>query len=155
MCVSYLRVAIHLWLCHEEIMTRRPTFFFSRVEKEHRKWQKISNLPNCEEVSKGFGHFLWVNSDKSIVYPVAYISLLASSTALSNFIFMVWKHKVHTSTMYIKIVTQISCTHGTTFNMPTRSSRSPRTVPEGFPLLCWLKRKLELIHLVADMKIWL
>ena len=75
------------------------------------------------------------------MYPVAYITLPAGSTALSNFVFMVGKHKVHSSTMYVKRITKISSTHGTAFNMPTGSSRAPRTIPERFPFLSGLPTK--------------
>ena len=63
--------------------------------------------------------------------PIPYMTFTTSSTALSYFIFMVRKHKVHPTTMYVEIVPQISSTHSTTFNMPAGSSRTPWTFPKG------------------------
>lgn len=123
-----------------KMMYQGPILFFPKKKSDPHKCYKRCYLPNCEEVPKGFRHFLRVNSDKTIVYPVAYITLLTCSTALSNFVFMVWKDKVHSTTMYVKRVTQISSTHGAALDMPTRSSRSPWTVPKGFPLFCRLQR---------------
>lgn len=111
----------------------------SRITKQCSKSDRVMYLAYCKEVPKRFGHFLRVNSDKAIVDPVPYIAFFTCSTALSNFILMVGKHKVHSSTMNVKRVTQISSTHGTTLNMPPRSSKTPWALPRWLSFLCSLQ----------------
>nr|KYP70202.1 hypothetical protein KK1_009413 [Cajanus cajan] len=55
---------------------------------------------------------------------------------------MVRKHKVDSSTVDVKRVTKISGTHGTAFNMPPRSSRTPRTLPKWLPRFCRLQKSI-------------
>lgn len=120
----------------------------SWTEKTLPAWSQCY-LADCEEISKWLGHLFWVHSDKAVMHPVAYAALLTGSTALSDFIFMMGEHKIHPPTMYIKRVTQISSTHCTTFNMPTRPSRAPWTIPIWLSSLCRLQVKpLELKFLM-------
>ena len=118
------------------------------------KWELFkSYLPNGEKVPKRFRHFLRVNCHKTIMNPVAYITCSASGTALSYFIFMVGKHKIHPSTMYIERIPQIRRTHGTTLYMPTRPSRTPWTFPKWFPLLCRLHHTTRLSTIIQKQVI--
>ncbi|RDX69124.1 hypothetical protein CR513_51806, partial [Mucuna pruriens] len=102
----------------------------------------MCHLTYCEKISQRFRHLHRVNGDKTIVHPYAYITFLACSTTLSNFILMVRKHKIDSSTVDVKRVTKISCTHGTAFNMPPRSSRTPGTLPKWLSWLCRLQNSI-------------
>lgn len=86
-------------------------------------------LTNGEEVPQGLGHFFTVHINKAIMDPITYVAMCTCCATLCNFILMVWKHKIHSSTMYIKCWAQIRSTHSTTFNMPSRPTSTPWAIP--------------------------
>ena len=92
-----------------------------------------------DEVTKRFRHFLTIYIDKTIVYPVIDATVATCRTALCYLILMVWKDEVFPTTMYVKRMTQIMCTHGTAFDVPTWPSRAPRALPPWLPIFCSLE----------------
>ena len=68
---------------------------------------------------------------KPIIYPRTSISIIfrKSTFTLSNFVSMMNRNMINSPSMNIKMLTKILHTHSRTFNMPTRISTSPRTIP--------------------------
>jgi len=99
-------------------------------EKSYNLWvpglQKILYVNN---IPQRFRHFLSVDSKKAYVHPIVNKFFSSSCFSLGNFIFMMWKTKIHSSTMDIKRQPQVFCTHRRALYMPSWSSLSPRRIP--------------------------
>ena len=96
-------------------------------------------LFQINKITKRFSHFFSINCNHIVVHPVVNRHTIITCIALGYFSFMMWKHKIHTSSMYVKCFTKIFLSHSRTFHMPSRKTFSPRRRPSHNMLLrCFL-----------------
>src|SRR5215469_3604240 len=63
------------------------------------------------------------------MHPVVHKLMPYKPLALSNFIFVMGKDIIHTSSMYVKMLAKVLHRHSATFDMPARKTVSPGTIP--------------------------
>src|SRR5665647_798927 len=87
------------------------------------------HLSKCDLVFITLTHFFSIHCYHIIVHPVFCRRSMIANGTLCYLTFMVRKHQVHSATMNIKPCSQIFCSHGRTFYMPTRETFYPWAFP--------------------------
>ncbi len=64
------------------------------------------------------------------MHPVACKWLARHTLGLGDLILVMWEHKITAAAMNIDLLAQMLEVHGRALNMPARSPRSPRAIPE-------------------------
>src|SRR3989304_4483846 len=89
----------------------------------------LENFLNRKVVPERLGHLLPVDRQESVMNPITRERLAEGPLGLRDFIFMVGKHEIPPTPMYIKRPPQTLGAHGGAFDMPTRPARTPRALP--------------------------
>ena len=86
-------------------------------------------LFQINKIAQRFSHFLSVNGNHIVVHPIFHTVLAQSRFILGNLTFVVRKHQIHSTTVYIKLFAQVFSSHSRTFQMPSRKTLTPRCFP--------------------------
>ena len=78
-----------------------------------------------DEVTERLTHLLTIDGNHIVVHPITCRVLTKGRCRLRNFALVVWEHKVHTTTMDIKLLAEVLGAHCRTLHMPTREAIAP------------------------------
>ena len=67
----------------------------------------LADLTDCTEIAERFTHLVVINVQKCIVHPVFGKFLAVASLALCDFILMMWKYQVFTTSVNVDLLAQI------------------------------------------------
>ncbi len=100
-------------------------------------------LIDCDHISDRFGHFFVFQTHHAVMHPIACKSLAGDGFGLSDFVFVMRENKVVSATMNVDLFAEMSHIHRRAFNMPTRTTGTPRAIPGRLTRFCRLpKRKI-------------
>ena len=103
--------------CHRRIGLRE-TRMISREE-----------LLQSNEVSKALSHLLTIDRNHVVMHPIVHHLVTLTGNSLGNLTFMVWKYKIHATTMNIEMTAEIFPSHSRTLAMPTWEAYTPWAGP--------------------------
>ena len=108
----------------------------------------LEHFPDTEEIAERLGHLFIVNTHKAVVHPVIHKATLVRALRLGNLVFVVRKLQVLPTTVNIEMLAQEIGTHRRAFNVPARTTVTPRRSPGRFAFLGVLpEHKIERIVL--------
>ena len=103
---------------------QKETYYFWSVT--------IQQIRDGNEISLGFGHLVAGHLHESVVHPVFGNGFSCEAFGLGDFVFVVGKNEVQTTSVNVKGFPEMFHTHCRAFNVPSRASRAPRAVPGWF-----------------------
>src|SRR5436190_24377464 len=74
-------------------------------------------------------HLSAIDGDHIVMYPVANGCMMIADSALRYLTFMVRKHQVHATAVYVKLPPKVLGSHCRTLDMPPRETNTPGTLP--------------------------
>ena len=89
----------------------------------------VKELLQGNEVIVALTHFLTRDRDHVIMHPVVYGLMTQSGTRLRNLRLMVREDQIQTTSVDIKLLTEVLRTHRGALHMPSRETFTPRTRP--------------------------
>ena len=103
------------------------------------------------EIAQALSHLLAVDGNHVVVHPVFHHAMPLRCHRLCYLALMMGEHKVHASSVDVKLATQILAPHGGTLAVPSREALAPRTGPahDMFGLCLFPQGKIHLIALLC------
>ena len=90
----------------------------------------IKQVADGKEIAQGFGHLLALNLQHLVMDPIAgKFTMRVGASGLRDFIFMMRELQVIAAAVNIKAFAQQLMAHRGTFNMPARTTITPRAIP--------------------------
>ena len=97
----------------------------------------LADLTDCTEVTERFTHLVVINVQECIVHPVFGKFFAVACLTLCDLILMMWKYQVFTTGMDVNLLAQIFFRHYRAFDMPSRTSITPRRLPCRLAFFLW------------------
>ncbi len=88
------------------------------------------HVPCEHEVSERLRHLLALDSDQSVVHPVAG-EPVACRTGLGEFVLVVREAQVEATAVDVELVAQVAARHGRALDVPSGAPPPPRRIPRG------------------------
>ncbi len=90
----------------------------------------LEHVRHRENIAQRFGHLLATHRDPAVVQPVL-SEIVAGALGLRNFVLVVRKDEIASTTMDVECRPEIELRHGRAFEVPARTAGSPRCRPRG------------------------
>ena len=86
-------------------------------------------LTELDHIVVTLTHLATIDGDHVVVQPEPCRYLVVANSTLGNLTLMVRELQIHTSTVDVKLITQVLGTHGGTLDVPAGETLAPRTLP--------------------------